>query len=323
MKTSIALCTYNGEKFLKEQLESFVNQTQLPDELIICDDSSTDSTVEILKEFEKNSPFFVQIEINHKQLGVIKNFEKAISLCTGDLIFLSDQDDIWMPEKTEIITKQFEQNEELGMIFSDAELIGENSEKLGKTLFDETFRKTDKIKSLFDLCLNKNVATGATMAFRSKLRNNFIPIPTNIPNIIHDGWIALVLSSITECKCLEKPLIKYRQHNQQQLGLFGKTYENSIEKLKEDITILQNFPDYFENEILLKRLTKKKALINEIVVEKTELIKHYEARKSISKSRLKRIFPICSELLSGRYFKFSSGLKSAIKDFLETKSNLK
>ena len=323
MKTSIALCTYNGEKFLKEQLESFLIQTQLPDELIICDDYSTDSTVEILKDFENYSPFFVQIEINQKQFGVVKNFEKAISLCTGDLIFLSDQDDVWLPEKIEIITKQFEQNEELGMIFTDAELIDENSQKLNKTLFAEIFRKIDKSKPLFDLCLNKNVVTGATMVFRSKFRDNFLSIPSNIPNRIHDGWIALVISAITNCKYLEKQLIKYRQHSQQQLGLFGKTYENSIERLKEEIIILQNFPDYFENEILLKKLTEKKALINEIILEKTELIKHYAARKITSKSRLKRISPIFSELLSGRYFKFSSGLKSAIKDFLETKSNLK
>lgn len=323
MKTSIALCTYNGEKFLKEQFESFLSQTKLPDELVICDDFSTDSTVEILKQFQKNATFPVRIEINQKRLGVVKNFEKAINFCTNELIFLSDQDDVWMPEKIVIITRQFELNENLGLVFTDAELIDEFGEKLNKTLFAETFRKVDKIKPLFDLCLNKNVVTGATTAFRAKYRDEFLPIPDNIPNIIHDAWIALVVSAIAECKWLEKSLIKYRQHSGQQLGLFGKSYENSIERLKKEITVLQNFPDYFCNEILLKKMTEKRDLIDEVIAEKYELIKHYEARMNLPKNHLKRIFPIFSELSTGRYSKFSNGLKSAVKDYLQTKSNLK
>lgn len=323
MKTSIALCTYNGEKFLQEQLESFLIQTKLPDELIISDDFSTDSTVRILKNFEKHAPFPVRIEINQKQLGIVKNFEKAISLCANEIIFLSDQDDVWMGGKIEEITRQFEQNGNLGMVFTDAELIDENSQKLNKTLFAETFRKADKSKPLFDLCLNKNVVTGATIAFRGKYRKDFLPIPNNIPNIIHDGWIALAISAIAECKRLEKPLIKYRQHGQQQLGLFGKTYKNSIERLKEEITVLQNFPDYFENKILLKKMAEKRELISEIIIEKSEQIKHYEARMSLPRNYLKRIPSIFAEFSSGRYSKFSNGLKSAAKDALERKSNLK
>jgi glycosyltransferase involved in cell wall biosynthesis len=322
MKTSIALCTYNGEKFLNAQLESFLNQTKSPDELIICDDFSTDSTVEIIKEFQKKSTFPVRLEINQNQLGVVKNFAKAISLCTGEIIFLSDQDDVWLAEKIEVITRQFEQNTNLGLIFTEAELIDEIGKTLNRNLFAETFRKTDKSKPLFDLCLNKNVVTGATMAFRAKYRDEFLPIPDNIPNLIHDRWIALVISATAECDFLERPLINYRQHGQQQLGLFGKTYKNSIARLKEEIEVLQNFPDYFANEILLKKLAQEKGLIGEIIGEKRELIRHYETRMNLPSNNLKRIPSIISEIFSGRYTKFSNGWKSAVKDALETKLNL-
>ena len=101
MKLSVALCTYNGEKFIAEQLESIARQTVLPDELIICDDRSADQTVQILHEFANKAPFPVSIYHNETTLGVIRNFEQAISLCKGEYIALADQDDVWLPEKIE------------------------------------------------------------------------------------------------------------------------------------------------------------------------------------------------------------------------------
>jgi len=91
---SVALCTYNGELYLREQLESILKQTFPPDEIIICDDGSTDTTIKILEEFRRKSFIPVKVYYNKENLGVSKNFEKAISLCSGDIIFLSDQDDV-------------------------------------------------------------------------------------------------------------------------------------------------------------------------------------------------------------------------------------
>ena len=99
MKISIALCTYNGEKFLREQLDSFSVQTRLPDEVVVGDDCSTDRTVEILEEWAKTAPFRVEIVRNPQNLGYEKNFEQTMLRCTGDVIFPSDQDDVWLPEK--------------------------------------------------------------------------------------------------------------------------------------------------------------------------------------------------------------------------------
>ena len=99
LSISIALCTYNGERFLRKQLDSYIQQTRLPDELVICDDGSKDRTLEILEEFAAKAPFSVRIYQNVQNLGWSKNFEKAINLCTGDLIALSDQDDEWLSHK--------------------------------------------------------------------------------------------------------------------------------------------------------------------------------------------------------------------------------
>jgi glycosyltransferase involved in cell wall biosynthesis len=96
---SIAMCTYNGEAYIAEQLESFVKQTYLPSELVVCDDRSQDGTIPIVQDFARTAPFPVRIQVNQATLGVRKNFERAITLCTGDLIALSDQDDVWQREK--------------------------------------------------------------------------------------------------------------------------------------------------------------------------------------------------------------------------------
>src|SRR5215207_2518174 len=102
VRISIALCTYNGEQYLQQQLDSFVAQSRPPDELVVCDDRSTDRTVPIVEDFAKRAPFRVELVINETNLGSTRNFEKAIGLCTGDIIFLADQDDVWLPEKLRI-----------------------------------------------------------------------------------------------------------------------------------------------------------------------------------------------------------------------------
>src|SRR5580698_1985958 len=99
MKLSVALCTYNGERFLPEQLASIREQSRLPDELVICDDASADQSVAIATRFAERAPFPVRIEANSRNLGSTPNFARAIELCNGDAIVLSDQDDVWLPDK--------------------------------------------------------------------------------------------------------------------------------------------------------------------------------------------------------------------------------
>lgn len=336
-KISIALCTYNGGDFLSEQLESYLKQTKLPDELVICDDCSGDKTISVIEDFSKKSPFPVHFYVNEKNLGSTKNFERAISLCSGDLMFLSDQDDVWEPNKIELIYDEFNKSKNIGMVFSDAEVVDEKLETLKSRLWDFSFpaaeRESVKNGGLFKLLLKKNVVTGAAMVFRKEFRNFFLPIPTNIPNILHDAWIALIISAISDVSFVNKPLIKYRQHSNQQLGISLENllrndkinrqdhYRNTIHILKKELKklsllpkVLNNYP-LFQNKVLARDIN---SAINECYEEITEITYHYEARLNLSSSRIRRIFSVYKEVMTGRYHRFSRGLKSAAKDIYES-----
>lgn len=331
-KISIALCTYNGEKFLSEQLESFSRQTRQPDELVVSDDCSTDNSTKIVEEFANRASFPVRLYRNEKNLRSTKNFEKAIELCTGDLIFLSDQDDVWMPEKLERIETEFDKNQSVGMVFSDAEIVDENLGATGDLLWNFTFaeepREASRRGKFFEVLLSQNVVTGATLAFRAELRKNFTPIPENIPNLIHDGWISLVIATASQVVFLDEPLIKYRQHSAQQLGIdYGKHDAEDFDQRRQRYTASIKF---IENEIArLKQLSEivadypqfatKRETINfeNLIAEKKAKIKHYIARRDLPVENLKRLLPIFKELSSGRYGRFSKGFRSAAKDFFE------
>lgn len=326
MKISIALCTYNGEKFLSKQLESFLKQSRLPDELIICDDLSKDATIAIIENFAKNSPFEVKLFRNEKNLGSTKNFEKAISLCTGEIIFLSDQDDIWLPEKIAKIEKLFLENVEVGLIFTNAEIIDEKDQTLHQNLLSLTFGKEERDRDFFEILVRQNVITGATLAFRSEFRKDFMPIPDDLV-MIHDGWISLVIASKSRGYLLDENLIKYRKHENQQIGVVYKTgnenrqeeFSASIEQRKLYIKNMEKMLEIFPKfPIFEPRIDEIKEIIEQAIVEKKQLLEHHKARLNLPKNKLKRLSPIFRELKTKRYHTFSNGVKSAIKDLFET-----
>lgn len=218
---SIAMCTYNGGSFLPEQLASIAAQTRLPDELVICDDGSTDSTPEIIAEFARKVTFPVRFFPNPHNLGSTKNFEQAMGLCTGELIALCDQDDIWMPEKLARQAEIMELDPELGGVFSDADLINDRSQLLGRTLWSAprfTKRKQKKFRSGLaqSVLLERNVAWGATLMIRSSLLTLIGDIPQSWG---HDNWIAWTLVLYSKLDFTSERLIKYRIHSNQQTAI--------------------------------------------------------------------------------------------------------
>lgn len=328
-RISIALGAYNGARFLPEQLESFSAQTVLPDELIVSDDCSTDATAEIIREYARAAPFSVKLHSNRVNLGSTANFEKAISLCSGNIIFLSDQDDVWMPAKIEKIRAEFERNDRLGLVFTDAELVDERLAPLGRRLCDFTFqpkyRHIVTSREMLELILPRNYATGATMAFRAEFRDFFLPFPLGVPEMIHDAWIALVTTAMADFKYLDEPLIKYRQHDRQQLGakfsdrFAGGKFEQMISELRILQTERERIKGIGENFERNPKLSDKSALIGEIaeryLAQTTEKIRHYETRTNLPSPKIKRIAAVWRELKTGRYHKYSKGFMSALRDF--------
>ena len=219
-KISVALCTYNGERFLGRQLASMQQQTRLPDELVVCDDSSTDRTMEILNDFAASAAFPVRIIRNEQNLGFVANFERAIRLCQGDLIALCDQDDIWYPTRLERSQQEFAEHPEVGLVFSDADVIDDRDEVTGTRLWTNygfnLERKRRLLAGDYTVLPRNSFVTGATVMFRSRLRENCLPVGSGW---LHDEWIVGIAAAVADLRPIDSPLIRYRQHGAQQVGL--------------------------------------------------------------------------------------------------------
>lgn len=322
MLISIAMCTYNGEMHLREQLQSIARQTRLPDELIICDDNSTDMTVPIINAYAASAPFPVKLFKNYTNIGSTKNFEQAIRICECDIIVLSDQDDVWHPDKLELTEQLFLDSEETGAIFSNGDVVSDNLSPMGYTLWDAfRFKYKQKIYfktgKAFEVLLNHNVVTGATLAFRSALRDIIIPIPMEW---VHDAWIAILISIYSQLNFIDKNLIDYRQHANQQIGSLKKDFTGKKELAKS----IDNYHAQIDNyELLAEHILHLKIVCDDYIVLKiADKITHLKVRNSICKSNMTRkIINTTLELLKRRYHNYSNGYLSVCKDlFLADKA---
>ncbi|MDI6854251.1 MAG: glycosyltransferase family 2 protein [Deltaproteobacteria bacterium] len=315
---SIAMCTYNGERFVQEQLESFSAQTRLPDEVVICDDSSQDNTLALLHDFASRAPFPVRIFINPENLGVAKNFEKAISLCSGDITALSDQDDVWLPEKLAIIERTFEASPEVGCVFSDAMAVDEHLQPLHYSLWDAIDFKpryrNPAQKEFHQFILKGWVIAGATMAFRTQLVRPFIPFPADL---YHDEWLSFVFCASAEISVLPHQLNKYRQHAAQ---CYGVKRASLFEELRGTKHVQRKyyleFASRWVSAISLlcshKDLNIKKIFLTAAI----DQIKHLQARATMPGSLARRLPLIWQEAINGRYHRCSNGMRSILKDLL-------
>src|SRR6202021_414795 len=192
MNIAIAMCTYNGERYLQQQLDSLASQAYLPSELVVCDDHSRDSTTQIVNRFSRNAPFPVRFIQNPENLGSTANFSQAIALCKGDLIALCDQDDIWKEDKLSKQITPFGRDARLGGAFCDGDLIDADSNPMNLSLWDSLgftplMRKQVLAGSPLLALARQNFVTGATLIFRANLRSHFLRIPEKW---VHDAWIA-------------------------------------------------------------------------------------------------------------------------------------
>jgi len=256
MKISVVLCTYNGEKFLQKQIDSILNQTTKIDEIIVCDDCSTDNTLIILEEYKKNNPDIFQIHQNEINLKSNKNFEKAITLCNGDYIFLSDQDDIWRNDKVEKTLSFFSQNKDAEGVFSNAVLIDEKENIILENISlwnSVSFYESEMNKpiDLFNFLLTiNNFLTGATLCIKKEVKNFCLPFCTS-DYIWHDEWLALVMTKRKTLYYTTDELLFYRLHNSQQLGVgdLNKFNEDNKELINEKKNIInsqkpESYKDY-------------------------------------------------------------------------------
>mgnify|MGYP002624019508 CR=1 FL=1 len=238
---SIAMTTFNGEKYIGLQIDSILNQTYKDIELIICDDLSTDSTREILLDYKKKDPR-CKIFFNEVNLGFKKNFEKAISLCSGEYIALSDQDDVWELWKIEETLKILDDKQ---FVCTNASLIDESGNFLGYTMKEVTqyhWMPLDS-NSLFKRLVHGNFVQGSTILARASFLKTSIPIPLIMP--FHDWWFAICACFSNGFAYSKKNAIRYRQHTSQVTENKKKTFINELKATnQDDMTCKKKLSDF-------------------------------------------------------------------------------
>jgi len=318
-RISICMASYNGARFIRQQLESLANQIRRPDELVICDDRSTDDTAQIVQRFANTATFPIRLYVNDQTLGVRLNFEKAIELSTGDIIFLCDQDDIWDDSKLARFEQVFADAPAVGLAFCDANVVDETATPLGYTFwqrlgFNETQQAEFDHGHAFDVFLRHCFVAGATLAFRSALRPVLLPLGEKWH---YDAWIATVLSALAETRLVRQPMNQYRQHATQTIGGgrrkgFWQTYLDARRKV--DAAFFAARAAEFEE--LRNRLLGAAAMQsdNRIIRRIGSKIALCLARAKMRQNPWLRWPLVARELLAGQYHQYAHGWRTAVLD---------
>jgi glycosyltransferase involved in cell wall biosynthesis len=320
-RISVALCTYNGARFLAHQLDSIMAQTRHPDELVACDDGSTDETLAILEQFRKRASFPVRIVSNDVRLGSTKNFEQAIRLCAGELIATCDQDDFWLPEKLAISEAAFASDPSRGLVFANADVVDADLRSIGHQVWDSIHfghlaRRRVRRGHAFEVLLRQWMVTGATMMFRADYRPFVLPIPDIW---VHDGWIAFIIGALAPVGMVERSTMKYRQHAAQQIGGKRLNWKEFYERARE--VGPSEFRLACERFLLARqRLQDFASRVRDprffpMVDRKVE---HQKRRLAISESpsRWQRVIWTLSELVQGGYCHYSPSCAYFLKDMI-------
>jgi glycosyltransferase involved in cell wall biosynthesis len=203
LSVSVAMTTCNGEKYVAGQIESILAQLEADDRLVIADDGSTDKTLEIVKGFASIDDRIKLLYGN--SLGIVRNFEKAIKECSNELIFLSDQDDVWVSDKVKIIKEYFLDHQDVTLIMSDLIVVNQDLETVNESYMKLRGCSTGIVRNIM-----KNSYVGCALAFRRELKELFLPFPKGIP--MHDSWIGLLAEMFGKVRMIEDKLVLYRRY---------------------------------------------------------------------------------------------------------------
>ena len=308
---SIALCTYNGAAYLPQQWESLLAQERQPDEVIICDDGSTDGTRPLLHRLAAQAPFRVEIIENPVRLGFDRNFEQAISRCTGDLIFICDQDDWWFPQKLRVMADYMNAHPTAEIAFNNAWMADEHLHKSDKLCWNLLrFNAVDQQRWIagkaMEVLLDGPRVMGCATVLRQRLVPQLLPIPLTIPTYNYDGWISLVGAALDVIHFVDEPLQLYRIHENQQISLReGQPVPRT--RLRERFTRgrmvkLEPLIQKKTELATIQQLLAQHALTHASgMAQVRQKLVHYTARAEMPANWLSRIRPVWHELQRGAY----------------------
>jgi glycosyltransferase involved in cell wall biosynthesis len=316
MRISIAMATYNGAQHLQAQLDSFRSQTRQPDELVVCDDGSIDATLDIVERFRQKARFDVRLHRNATNLGFTKNFEKALSNCSGDVIMLSDQDDVWFPNKLDVLEKVFLAKPEKLVVVHDGQLVDEHLVWHGATKLGQILAGIGSANSLI---------MGALTAIQREFLSYALPIPDGI--VGHDVWLHNIAQLLDTRLVINKPLQSIRRHTSNTSNWIASSVRQISEldvwrsqfKTVAAIAYDDRLRINKASQHLLKRLLHDRNNFPRGAIEKSlaylgseQSALNYRSRLATSSWPIQKIMSL-RMLLSGDY-QFFNGYKSFFRD---------
>ncbi|MEZ0539174.1 glycosyltransferase family 2 protein [Fibrella arboris] len=330
---SIALCTYNGATYLREQWASLLAQEWLPAEVVISDDGSTDGTLTLINELAFSAPFRVTILANKAPLGFNGNFEQAIAACTSELIFLCDQDDAWLPHKTRTLASHLLAHPNCDVVFGNATVADTSLTPSQQQFWDVVrFGAADQQQwqqgGAMHVLLNGNRVMGCAMAFRQSFRERALPIPPTVPGgYVYDGWLALVAAATDQIDFVAESLQYYRTHPTQQIGVrppeagppvrlrdrFNRDRSLKLAPFREQQTCWQT--------LLLLLSERVGAHASGLQALKNRLA-HITMRANLPTNRLARLWPVSQGLLTGRYHSYVDADANRLAPFIAAAGDL-
>jgi glycosyltransferase involved in cell wall biosynthesis len=321
-EVSVAMCTRNGERWVGEQLRSILAQTRPPDEVVVSDDASSDTTLErvaeVWAEADQTRAPKLRVIRNAAPLGVAKNFEQATLACRGGLIALSDQDDVWARGRLERMTAEFDERSTLDLLFTDARLIDATGADLGLSLFEALEVRSGDLAAIrhgraFETLIRRNLATGATVMFRRRLLASSVPFAAGW---VHDEWLAIIAAAVSQIDWMPDHLIGYRQHSGNQIGVAAPTLRYKIARVFE---ASGDRPQVLaDRAIELRERLASIGASGPVLALADGKVAHQRARATLPPSRMRRIAPVVREALTGRYRRFSSrGRLDIARDILQ------
>lgn len=328
MRISVALCTFDGARWLGAQLASIAAQTHAPHELVLRDDGSADGTLDVARRFAEGAPFPVRILESAGREGVAANFAAAARACAGDFVAFCDQDDVWHPDKLATLARAADAAGDADLVFADARCVDADLRPLGYTLWESLGLSRARRLALaggdadavLDVLLWRNVVAGTAAMVRASRLELVLPIGDGW---IHDGWTALLLALWGRVVPVATSTLDYRQHGANQVGARrlapGERAERAraamFDEYRRQHDALARLRDHAR--ALRPRLAGEERARLDARLPKVEMkLAHLARRAGLPEARIARVPAVLGELVRGRYARYASGLASAARDLV-------
>lgn len=326
---SVALCTFEGERWLPDLLRSLAEQELPPDELVVQDDASTDATVALVEEFARTAPFEVRLEVNADRIGSTANFERVLGRVRGRYVALADQDDIWYPHKLARLVAVLDDDPILTLAFSDADLVDPAGRPTGRQLWSSRGIRHQLVAQEIVPCVHfarRALTTGCTMVLRRRAVEAALPFPDSLDHPIapmrHDRWLSLVAAAVGTVRAVPEPLLAFRSHPDQQTGVLEPA-ELRARLVAAAVAALRE-PDpahAVEHEVRGRQVAEaaRRADLWGDFGEADELrrvVRHHEARAHLGRTVPERTGRVWRQVTAGDYDRSALGAAAAAADLV-------